>query len=144
MRLARVRLVGVAPKEAGPPRLVSRSLGRPERARLVGGAGRGWAGRQPSSLRGSAQRLAAEVVSGEGVAPEVAVRRASVLVGSCGRSLVIQGGAAALGVLLSPLLQPWRKAVSPRGRRRGRGTRPQWGTGQRGRAVPPRQAAEST
>lgn len=56
----------MAPKEEGPPRLVSRSLGRRERARLVGGAGRRWAGRQPSSLRGSAQRLAAEVVSGEG------------------------------------------------------------------------------
>lgn len=32
----------------------------------MGGAGRGWAGRKPSSLGGSAQRFAAEVVSGEG------------------------------------------------------------------------------
>lgn len=68
----------------------------------MGGAGRGWAGRKPSSLRGSAQRFAAEVVSGEGVAPEVAVRCAALLVGSCGRSLVIQGGRGSIGCSSQP------------------------------------------
>lgn len=141
MRLAHVRLVGVAPKEAGPS-LTCLAVTGPAEARDA--RGRGWPGLGgPSAeLSGSAHGLAPEVFSGGGVAPEVAVRRASVLVGSCG-SLVIQGGAAALGVL-SPLQQPWRKAVSPIGRRRGRGTRPQRGTGQRARAVPPRQAAEIT